>query len=461
MKKLLKFVIVIAVLAGIAFGVKTFFFDAKTETAAGPLVSTKVTLATIATTISATGTLEPVDQVEVGTQVSGDISKIYVDFNSKVKKGQVIAELDKSKLRATLTQAEIAYKSAQADYKYKESTYNRVKKLSESNSASAVELETAEYNMNSAKLAVERSQNEVNQAKLNLSYATIKSPIGGVVLKRAVEVGQTVAASMSTPTLFVIAKDLSQMKVMADVDEADIGQVKAGQRVEFTVDAYQDDKFSGTVQEVRLSPTTTSNVVTYTVVISADNPDQKLLPGMTATCTIVTQEVKDAISIPVKALKFTPAEGTPMADPKDFPRPPMGMFGKAKGDSTATSDKDNDFPPPPPGMGAGGPPPGGPGGFGPPGSGKGFGKGGPGAKKKSGHRPKLTGNHVWVSIDGKAAPRPVKIGLNDGVNVQILKGLSVGDSVVVSQESASVGTTTEKSKASSPFMPGPPGRKKK
>jgi HlyD family secretion protein len=457
MKKLLKFIIVVAILAAIAFGVKTFFLDAKTETVAGPLVSAKVTLATIATTISATGTLEPVDQVEVGTQVSGDISKIYVDFNSKVEKGQVIAELDKSKLRATLTQSEIAYKSAQADYKFKESTYNRVKKLSESNSASAVELETAEYNMNSAKLAVERSENEVNQAKLNLSYATIKSPISGVVLKRAVDVGQTVAASMSTPTLFVIAKDLSQMKVMADVDEADIGQVKAGQRVEFTVDAYQDDKFSGTVQEVRLSPTTTSNVVTYTVVISAENPDQKLLPGMTATCTIVTQEVKDAVAIPVKALKFTPAEGTPMADPKDFPRPPM--FG----DSTAFKGKfgkDGDFPPPPPGMGAGGPPPGGPGGFGPPGGKGGFGKGGFGGKKK-GHRPKLTGNHVWVSIDGKAAPRPVKIGLSDGVNVQILKGLSEGDSVVVSQETMSTGTTTEKSKASSPFMPSPPGKKKK
>jgi Membrane-fusion protein len=261
------------------------FFSETAVNAAGPLVSTKVSLETIATTISATGTLEPVDQVEVGTQVSGDISKIYVDFNSKVEKGQVIAELDKSKLKATLTQAEIAYKSAQADFKFKESTYNRVKKLSESNSASAVELETAEYNMTSAKLALERSENEVNQAKLNLSYATIKSPISGVVLKRAVEVGQTVAASMSTPTLFVIAKDLSLMKVMADVDEADIGQVKAGQRVEFTVDAFQNDKFSGTVQEVRLSPTTTSNVVTYTVVISAENPDQKLLPGMTATCT--------------------------------------------------------------------------------------------------------------------------------------------------------------------------------
>ena len=341
MKKLLKIITVLAVLAAIAYGAKVFFLDAKAETAAGPLVSAKVTLATIATTISATGSLEPVDQVEVGTQVSGDISKINVDYNSKVKKGQVIAELDKSKLKATLTQAEIAYRSAETDFRYKESTYNRIKKLSESNSASAVELETAEYNMNSAKLAVERSQNEVNQAKLNLSYATIKSPIDGVVLKRAVEVGQTVAASMSTPTLFVIARDLSQMKVMADVDEADIGQVKAGQRVEFTVDAFQDEKFKGSVQEVRLSPTTTSNVVTYTVVISAENPDQKLLPGMTATCTIVTQEVENAVAIPVKALKFSPAEGTPMADPRGFPRP-----SRAAGDSTSAA-KDGDFPPPP------------------------------------------------------------------------------------------------------------------
>ena len=443
LKKFLKLLVVVAVLGGAAYGVKFFFFTEKVSDAAGSLVSAKVTLSTISTTISATGTLEPVDQVEVGTQVSGDISKIFVDFNSKVKKGQVIAELDKSKLKATLTQAEIAYRSAENDYKYKESTYNRVKKLSESNAASAVDLETAEYNMNAAKLSMERSKNEVAQARLNLSYATIKSPIEGVVLKRAVEVGQTVAASMSTPTLFVIARDLSQMKVMADVDEADIGQVKAGQKVTFTVDAFQGETFNGSVQEVRLNPTTTSNVVTYTVVITADNPEQKLLPGMTATCTIVTKEVVDAIAIPVKALKFSPVEGTPMLNPKDFPRPPMGERPKF--------DKDGDFPPPPPDMGAGGPP-GGPGGFGPP--------GGKGSKKK-GHRPKLTGNHVWVSIDGKAAPRPVKIGISDGVNVEILKGLSVGDSVVVSQETISSGSTTEKSKASSPFMPSRQGKKKR
>jgi HlyD family secretion protein len=447
MKKLLKILILLVILGAIAYGVKMFFFSEKASAAAGPLVSTKVVQTTISTTISATGTLEPVDQVEVGTQVSGDIAKINVDFNSKVKKGQIIAELDKSKLKATLTQAEIAFRSAETDYKYKESTYNRVKKLSESHSASAVELETAEYNMNSAKLSVERSQNEVNQARLNLSYATIKSPIDGVVLKRAVEVGQTVAASMSTPTLFVIAKDLSQMKVMAAVDEADIGQVKQGQRVTFTVDAFQNETFNGSVQEVRLNPTTTSNVVTYTVVITAENPEQKLLPGMTATCTIVTQEITDAIAIPVKALKFTPADGTPMAEPPKGMRPPHGESGDStSGDFTAGNFPKGDFKKgnfPPPGMGSGAP-----GKFGPPKTFK---------KRPDGKKP--SGNLVWVSIDGKVAPRPVKTGISDGVNIQILKGLSVGDSVVVSQET--VTATKEKSSASSPFMPTPPGKKKK
>jgi HlyD family secretion protein len=432
MKKLLKVIIIVAVLAAVAFGVKSFFFNTDASSQVGALISTKVVTDTIKTTISATGTLEPVDQVEVGTQVSGDIAKINADFNSKVKKGQVIAELDKSKLQSTLKQAMISYKSAENDLKFKQSTYDRVKKLAESKSASAVELEQAEYNLNAAKLSVEQRQNEVAQARLNLSYATIKSPIDGVVLKRAVDVGQTVAASMSTPTLFIIAKDLVQMKVMAAVDEADIGQVKAGQRVSFTVDAFQNDTFHGTVQEVRLNPTTTSNVVTYTVVITAENPDQKLLPGMTATCTIVTQEITDAVTIPVKALKFKPAEGTPMVDPKDIPRPP-----RKSADSAAVA-SDN-FPPPPPGMGPGGIP-------------------GTGAKKKH-KKPKLEGDHVWININGKAAPRRVKIGLNDGVNVQILKGLNVGDSVVVSQETTT--TKTSKSDAASPFMPQRPGKKKK
>ena len=430
MKKILKFIIVIAVLAAVAFGIKSYFFNDTDANQVGELISTKVVSDTIKTTISATGTLEPVDQVEVGTQVSGDIAKINADFNSKVKKGQVIAELDKSKLQSTLKQATISYKSAENDLNYKQSTYNRIKKLAENKSASAVELEQAEYNLNAAKLSVEQRKNEVAQAKLNLSYATIKSPIDGVVLKRAVDVGQTVAASMSAPTLFIIAKDLVQMKVMASVDEADIGQVKAGQRVSFTVDAFQNDTFHGTVQEVRLNPTTTSNVVTYTVVITAENPDQKLLPGMTATCTIVTQEITDAVTIPVKALKFTPAEGTPMMDPKDMPRPQRPKTAEAGGN----------FPPPPPGMGPGGTP-------------------ATGAKKKH-KKPKLEGNLVWININGKAAPRPVMIGLSDGVNVQILRGLNVGDSVITSQEVISAKSNT-KSEAKSPFMPQRPGKKRK
>jgi HlyD family secretion protein len=185
--------------------------------------------------------------------------------------------------------------------------------------------------------------------------------------------------------------------------------------------------------------------VTYTVVITAENPDQKLLPGMTATCTIVTQEVEDAIAIPVKALKFTPADGTPMADPKGMPRPP-----RPEGDSTFAK---GDFPPPPGDMK--GPPPGG---FGPPGGPGKFGPPGTFKKRPDGKKP--SGNMVWISIDGKAAPRPVKTGISDGVNIQILKGLSVGDSVVVSQETVEE-AKTGKSEASSPFMPGPPGKKKK
>jgi HlyD family secretion protein len=421
---------VLAVLFAIVFAVHKFFFATKTEDV-GVMVSEKVKRVTIQTTISSTGTISPMDTVSVGTQVSGDISKIYVDFNSKVKKGQVIAELDRSKLQATLYQAQIAESSAKNDYEHKLAVYNRIKKLAESNSASAVDLETAEYEMNSAKFSWESRKSEVQQAKLNLSYCIIKSPIDGVVLERSVDVGQTVAASMSAPTLFVLAKDLSKMRVMADVDEADIGQVKAGQKVTFTVDAFQDDMFKGTVESVRLNPTVTSNVVTYTVVITAENSDLKLLPGMTATCTIVTEEVENALSVPVTAIKFTPAAGTPMMDPREMPRP--------KKSEKKSSDSDDDFGPPP-GM-MGGP------------------MGGGSAKKSSSSTPKLVGKGVWIDVNGKAAFRPVKTGINDGVNVQITAGLAEGDSVVVRQEAASVASQSA-GEAVSPFMPGPRKKKK-
>lgn len=430
MKKWIRILLVLAV-AGVGVFAAHRFLSGPTQRKVGVMVSEKVKRTTIQTTISSTGTLSPMDTVNVGTQVSGDISKIYVDFNSKVKKGQVIAELDRSKLQATLYQAEIASNSAKIDYEHKLSVYNRTKKLAESNSASAVDLETAEYEMNSAKFAWETRKSEVKQAKLNLSYCIIKSPIDGVVLERSVDVGQTVAASMSAPTLFILAKDLSKMRVMADVDEADIGQVKAGQKVTFTVDAFQEDTFLGTVESVRLNPTVTSNVVTYTVVITADNPDLKLLPGMTATCTIVTEEVQEALSVPVTAVKFTPEDGTPLADPSEMPRPPR-PGKKTPGDN-------DDFGPPPGMM------PGGPGGS---------------PKKSSTSTPKLVGKGVWMNVGGKAAFRPVKTGINDGVNVQILKGLSEGDSVVVRQESADV-AVQKTSETESPFMPGPKRKKKR
>ncbi|MDY6331682.1 MAG: efflux RND transporter periplasmic adaptor subunit [Fibrobacter sp.] len=430
MKKIIRILMVLAVLFAIVFAVHKFFFATKTENV-GVMVSEKVKRVTIQTTISSTGTISPMDTVSVGTQVSGDISKIYVDFNSKVKKGQVIAELDRSKLQATLYQAQIAESSAKNDYEHKLAVYNRIKKLAESNSASAVDLETAEYEMNSAKFSWESRKSEVQQAKLNLSYCIIKSPIDGVVLERSVDVGQTVAASMSAPTLFVLAKDLSKMRVMADVDEADIGQVKAGQKVTFTVDAFQDDMFKGTVESVRLNPTVTSNVVTYTVVITAENSDLKLLPGMTATCTIVTEEVENALSVPVTAIKFTPAAGTPMMDPREMPRPEKS--------EKKSSDSDDDFGPPP-GM-MGGP------------------MGGGSAKKSSSSTPKLVGKGVWIDVNGKAAFRPVKTGINDGVNVQITAGLAEGDSVVVRQEAATVASQSA-GEAVSPFMPGPRKKKK-
>lgn len=449
MKKLLKFLLVLIVIA--AIGAIAFrFFVGPGEEAVGRIVLAAVEAKDIRTSISATGTLEPVDKVEVGTQVSGDIAKIYVDFNSEVKKGQVIAELDQSILKATLYQAEIALESAENDLKYKKSTYERTKKLAEGGSASAVDLESAEYEYNSARLSVERCKSEAAQAKQNLSYSIIKSPINGVVLERDVDVGQTVASSMSTPTLFVLAKDLTQMRVMADVDEADIGMVKKGQQVEFTVDAFLDITFKGEVQDVRLNPDTTSSVVTYTVVITAANPDKKLLPGMTATCTIVTESVTGVPAVPVKALKFTPSMASVAPPPGGEPPSPP------EGEEEATAEEGPPDMGPDGGPGGGG---GGPGGMGPGGGGAGGGK----AKaKKRRPRPQLEkGKVAWVSENGMLHPQPVEIGLTDGVYTEIRMGLSLGDSVAVAEEKMSEVKASSSDGEQSPFMPGPPGSKKK
>ena len=268
----------------------------------------KVVKQDIQTSITATGTIEPVTSVTVGTQVSGIVAKLYVDYNSVVKKGQVIAELDKINLISELNRAKADLASAQSTLNYETANYNRYKTLYEKGLVSANDYENARLSYDKARQAVASSKESVQKAQTNLGYATITSPIDGVVLSKAVEEGQTVAASFNTPELFTIAKDLTDMRVIANIDEADIGGVKEGQRVSFTVDAFPDDKFEGEVTQVRQQATTESNVVTYEVVISAPNKDLKLKPGLTANVTIFTLEKNNVLAAPAKALRFMPNE---------------------------------------------------------------------------------------------------------------------------------------------------------
>ena len=262
----------------------------------------------ISTSITATGTIEPVTEVEVGTQVSGIIDRIYVDYNSEVHKGQVIAELDKTNLLSELASAQSNLSNAQSTLNYQSANYKRYKTLFDKGLVSANDYENAKLTYEQAVQQVKIQQQNVQKAQTNLGYATITSPIDGIVLSKEVEEGQTVASAMTTPTLFIIAQDLTAMRVIANIDEADIGGVKEGQRVTFTVDAFPDDVFEGEVTQVRQEATTESNVVTYEVVISAPNDDLKLKPGLTANVTIYTLEKNGVLAVPSRALRFIPNE---------------------------------------------------------------------------------------------------------------------------------------------------------
>lgn len=365
--------------------------------------------ATITNSVTATGTVEPVNSVDVGTQVSGIIEHLYVDYNSEVKAGQVIAELDKTTLQADLLSAEANLASNKAELVYQEANYKRIKELHTRNVISDSDLESAVYSYEKAKAAYSKSEADIVKIRKNLSYATIYSPISGIVLYRAVEEGQTVASSFNTPTLFTIAKDLTQMRVIADVDEADIGNVKEGLPVEFSVDAFPDATFCGTVSQVRLQATTTSNVVTYEVVIDAPNKDLKLKPGMTANVTIITSQVKDAIAVPSKALSFKPSMPEPPSTPEGF-EAPEGF----EPDSTMMPPKFED------------------------------------------------GKTLFIKDGDRIHPVQVETGLTDGSKIEILSGLNEGDTIVVSQ-TAEITSMPEQPAANaggSPFMPGPPGRRK-
>ena len=366
---------------------------------------------TVENTVTATGTIEPVETVEVGTQVSGKVEKIYVDFNDVVKKGDLLAELDKQTLNQSVSRAKASLTSAESQLNYSRLTYERTKQLYEANAATLAAYQDAQNSYTQAQMSKKNAQASYDQALVDLAYAEIYSPIDGIVLDRAVEVGQTVAASFSTPTLFTLANDLTKMQVEADVDEADIGQVKVGQKVTFTVDAYMEDSFEGTVSQIRMKPTTTSNVVTYTVIIDAPNPDQKLFPGMTASVTIVTEE-QTGLAVPAEAFNFTPDEQVLKAMRKpekpegQMPEPPQGERPQMQpGQMTASS----------PSM-------------------------------------------VWVKKGDNIMPRPVKAGMSDGAYRIIEQGVQVGDSVVLSAQYV----VKEKAvkKGENPFMPGPPGRNK-
>ena len=382
-----------------------FFLFSKPKVEKLELRTVEVKRGDVTKSVTATGTIQPITKVEVGTQVSGVVNKIFVDFNSQVKQGQLIAELDKTNLLSALTQAKAMYDNASNELKYQESVYNRQNELFKKGIITQSDYDLALYNYNNAKGNVVQRKADLDRAKTNLGYAEIYSPISGVVLSRAVDEGQTVAASLNTPTLFTIARDLKEMQVEANVDEADIGQVKMDQRVTFTVDAFPGEEFDGQVTQVRLNPTTSSNVVTYTVVIKADNPELKLMPGMTATITIFTKELHNIVVLEAKA-----------ANAK-IEIPLVEEYYKQQG-------KTFDFRS-----------------FGPP--------------------PMKNQKVVWVVKNGELERREVKLGISNGVFVEVIEGLTEGDQVLFSvsnsKSNGSSGAQTEENETSgSPFMPKPP-----
>lgn len=302
-KKILYVVLAVLLLAGLAF----WYFSKDKKQEKVTFETAKVETTHIRNTITATGTIEPVTSVTVGTQVSGIVSKLYVDYNSVVKKGQVIAELDKTNLISELNTAKANLNSVQSNLNYQQANFNRYQTLFNKGLVSADEFENARLTFQQASQQVAQARENVKRAQTNLGYATITSPIDGVVLSKSVEEGQTVAASFSTPELFTIAKDLTDMRVVADIDEADIGGVVEGQRVTFTVDAFPDDVFNGMVTQVRQEAKTESNVVTYEVIISARNDRLKLKPGLTANVTIFTLEKNNVLAVQSKALRFMPS----------------------------------------------------------------------------------------------------------------------------------------------------------
>lgn len=367
----------------------------------------KVTLQTVKAekgelteTVTATGTVESVTQVDVGTQVTGIIDKLYADFNSIVEKGELIAEIEKTVLESDYKSAEASVVSAKSTYEYTKQNFERDTKLHEKQLISDYEFQTSQKDYEVAKAAYDKAVADRVRAAKNLNYAEIYSPIDGIVISREVEVGQTVVSSMNVANLYTIA-DLDNMQIVGNVDEADIGQVKVGQRVTFSVDAYPDDMFEGTVTQVRLSPTTESNVVTYEVIVGTANPDHKLIPGLTANLTIYTMSEKDVLLLPANAFTFEP-ETYPEAD--NLPAP-----GKAIDKSGLSADE----------------------------------------------------RCVWVVEGNSLVCKVVKTGMSNGIKTAITGGLTDGAIVATGYETNAGSNEEGTPDKQSPFAPQPPGRNKK
>jgi len=392
-------VCIIAVLAG------AWQFFSSAESKKLSLQTSAAEIKDVSTFITATGTIEPITKVEVSTQVSGIIEKVYVDYNDHVKKGQVIAQIDKTNLISTLKNAEATLNSSKTEVDYQQKNYDRTKALSDKKLVSETDLETAKYNLDNAKTTYQKAKLAYEIAQQNLGYSTIHSPIDGVVLSIDIEEGQTVAASLSAPTMFTIAKDLTRMQVEANVDEADIGQVKTGQSVTFTVDAFPDDKFKGTVSQIRLDPTTSSSVVTYTVIVDAPNPGYKLMPGMTASISVTTSDAGNTLTIPAAAANFTPDQ---QFSNKFAELMPGGKINKTG--VTASSENEK---------------------------------------------------IIWVKEGNNITQRKVTVGLTDATQIQVLSGLKQGEEVVtgIAETTSAEGTNAQGDTKSSPFMPKRPGQK--
>jgi len=399
MKKIIWIVVILVIAGGIYF-----FIKKKKEDKPITLITETMHTGIISNSVTATGTIEPVDTVNVGSQVSGTIQNIYVDFNSVVKKGQLLATLDKSLLTDQVNQDRANLQNAQSTLEYQQQNFDRQSKLYNVGAISKADFETAKSTYNTAMAAVSSSKAILAAAERNLSYTDIYSPINGTVLSRNVSAGQTVAASFSTPTLFSIANDLTKMQVQAAVDEADVGNVKAGQQVSFTVDAFPNKTFIGTVREVRLQPIITANVVTYSTIINAENNDLKLKPGMTANITIYLQQDSSAELISAKALSFAPDSS---------------LTRQYQIIDTLSSHHGN----------------------------------GDSANKKANAPFPSKHSKVWILNGNQIVEKRITTGMNDNINVQVLSGLNKDDKVIEGIQVGAAPDAAATGAERSPFMP--------